>query len=79
MTDQTKCRSCKADIVFAVHHNGGKKAPFQIDDKGEWKLVSGVAHHIGPPTAQLELGGEKTTRWAPHFATCPQAADWRAK
>lgn len=74
----TKCRSCKAVIVFAVLHNGGKTAPFHADPAGQYILENGTAKHVGAPTAQLELGGaSEPQRYTSHFATCLDAKRWR--
>ena len=72
-----KCKSCRADIVWA-YTTGGKKAPFQVDPQGVWILENGTARHVGPPAAQLELGAPaQPTRYTNHFAQCPQADTWR--
>lgn len=74
----TPCRSCRTPIVFAKSYTTGKTAPFEKDDAGEWVLENGVAKHVGPVPAQLELGGEQPPqRWTSHFARCPQAERWR--
>lgn len=74
----TKCRSCKAVIVFAVLHNGGKTAPFHADAAGHYMLENGVAKHVGPPPTQLEIGGDpEPQRYTSHFATCPAAQQHR--
>lgn len=44
-TGWTKCRSCKADIVFAIMYTSGKNAPFEKDDAGEWVIENGIAKH----------------------------------
>ena len=74
-----KCRSCKAQVEWA-YTLGGKKAPFELDEKGEYVLENGTARHVGPPPQQLELGaGPQPQHYTNHFATCPQASDWRGK
>lgn len=74
----TKCRSCKASIVFAVMYVSGKRAPFQLDDQGEYVLENGTAKHIGKPPVQPDLfATDKPQRYTAHFAVCPNAADWR--
>ena len=75
----TKCRSCKASIVFAKAYATGKAMPLQLDDVGEWTIEEGIAKHIGPVPTQLELGAKPgPQRWTSHFAVCPQAEKWRA-
>lgn len=76
----TRCRSCKAVIVFAKHHNGGRTAPFEEDPNGEWTIENGVAKHVGPPAAQLDLGDAPAAkRFTSHFARCPEAGKWRQR
>lgn len=75
----TRCKSCGAQILFATML-GGKSAPFQRDDAGEWSIdKDGNARHIGKPAAQLELGAQPVERWTSHFATCPKADTWRKR
>lgn len=75
-----KCGSCKALIVWAYIMLSGKKAPFQLDDKGEWEIEHGTARHVGAVPTQLELGAPaRPQRYTNHFATCPDSAKWRRK
>jgi len=75
----TRCRSCKAPVIWA-YTLSGKKAPFQIDDKGEYVIENGAARHVGPVPQQLELGGDPPAqRYTNHFATCVDASDWRGR
>jgi hypothetical protein len=53
--NKSKCRSCKKEVTWA-YTTGGKKAPFEADEKGEWVLENGTARHVGPVPSQLELG-----------------------
>ena len=77
MLDRGTCRSCGADIVW-VYTLGGKKAPFQPDERGEWEIDNGVARRVGPPPTQIELGAPaQPQRYTSHFAACPQADGWR--
>lgn len=70
------CRSCGASIVFAST-TGGKVGPFQPDQRGEWAIAGGIATHAG---GQLELLATAVApRYTSHFATCPQADQWRAR
>jgi hypothetical protein len=76
----TKCRSCKADIVFAIMYSSGKSAPFQKDDAGEWEIENGIAKHAGPVPTQADMfAGPSPQRWTSHFAVCPAAASFRKK
>lgn len=72
-----RCRSCKREIIWA-HTTSGKKAPFELDEKGEYEMVNGVAYHRGSPNAQLELGAPPAPqRYTSHFATCTDVSKWR--
>lgn len=73
-----KCRSCKAAIVFA-ETLGGKLAPFQLDEGGNYTMENGVAKFIGKPDAQLQLGELAPVRYSSHFSSCKDAAKWRSK
>jgi hypothetical protein len=76
---KSACKSCRKPITWAFT-TAGNKAPFELDDDGEWILENGTARHVGPRPAQLELGGKPgPQRYTNHFATCPQASSWRGK
>jgi hypothetical protein len=73
-----KCRSCGVMIHFAKSYTTGKLMPMQPDDVGEWTIENGVAKHVGPVPAQLEIGAPAPVqRWTSHFSVCPQAEQWR--
>lgn len=77
--DRGNCRSCRKAIVWA-YTLSGKKAPFEEDPQGLYVIENGAARHVGPPPAQLELGGEpQPQRYTNHFATCKDASSWRGK
>lgn len=72
-----KCKSCGKPFVWA-YTPGGKKAPFEIDNDGEWILENGAARHVGPRPTQLELGAAPgPQRYTSHFSTCPFADQHR--
>lgn len=81
--EPTACRSCGRAIVFAVHGTTGKLHPFESDDaKGVWVIENGTARHVGTPEPQLELGAsasDRAPRFTSHFATCPDAQQWRGR
>ncbi len=70
----TRCRSCNAEIIWANTPNG-KVGPFELDAAGAWAIEQGKARHVG--VAQLELGAIQRAGFTSHFATCPQADEWR--
>lgn len=74
----TKCKSCKAPIVFA-ESTAGKLAPFEADPEGHWVIENGKARFVGSESKQLELGSVPVQRYTSHFAACPQAKQWRNK
>jgi len=74
----TKCKSCEARIVFALM-TSGKAMPFELDEKGLWTIENGQAVYLGKDGAQLELGQVPPVRFTSHFASCPQAPQWRSK
>lgn len=82
MTNTTKCRSCGAEIQFALTKSG-KDAPFERDAAGLYVIRDGEAVYLGTPDEQpkqLELGvkpAEPEPRFTSHFATCRQAKEWR--
>lgn len=69
--ETSKCRSCKKTIVWAFTV-AGKKSPFEVDPAGLFVMENGVARHVGPPPAQLELGAvpDSRTRYTSHLSTC---------
>ncbi len=71
------CRTCGVPVVFAAFAVSKRPAPFELDAAGSWAIDDGIARHVGPIGAQLELGGVPEERFTSHFARCPQAAQWR--
>ena len=63
------CRSCRAEIIWALTENG-KRIP--LDRKREKRFVL-WDHPDGDFRAVM------TEVYVPHFATCPQAGEWRRK
>lgn len=75
-----RCRSCNKSIVF-LKTTSGRAAPFELDPAGEFEIRDGRAVHVGPPPQQLELGAAaepRPDRYTSHFASCPQAKEWRS-
>ena len=69
-------RSCNADIEWAEWADSRKAVPLDVGAKpnGNLALVSGKVHRYGP--ADEKLGRERRIS---HFATCPDAKDWRSR
>lgn len=68
------CRSCRAPIVWAKSASTGKAMLFDAVpvDAGDWQFVDGQARRIAPGE---HVDPER--RFTCHFATCPQADEWR--
>jgi hypothetical protein len=69
------CRSCGAAVVWLVHERTGRPAPVDAepDPAGNVEPLDGGRYRIAPPDL---FGGP---RHMPHYATCPDAAAWRAR
>lgn len=66
-----KCRSCGADIIWALSDHG-KRMPVNA----EMASGSGFVLEGDPPRARLSVGEAVHLS---HFATCPQAGKWRKR
>jgi hypothetical protein len=69
---ETKCRSCGAPIIWALTEND-RRMPVDAepDPAGNLMLVRrGTATYA--KVVQPAKGNHR-----PHFATCPQASEWR--
>lgn len=65
----SRCRSCNAEIEWA-HTETSKLAPFEADPDGLWVITDGEARRAG-------LFDDGTERYTSHFASCPDAGEWR--
>jgi hypothetical protein len=67
------CKSCSAPIEWVKSARTGKAMPLDAGDAPDGNLVvlDGVAHPA--------LQGDTRPRRKSHFATCPQAAEWRKR
>jgi hypothetical protein len=84
-TDPVRCRSCGADVLWAEWASG-KKMPVDAepDMRPPPKGGSLVLSRRDPAGADKlivekwrEEHGSKRNRYTSHFATCPNAGDWR--
>ena len=78
MIARTRCRSCLAEITWAIT-TGGKRTPFVRDPAGAWVIENGNALRY-KAGAQLDLGDAPEPmpeRWTSHFADCPDADEHR--
>lgn len=77
----SKCRSCKAAIIWAVTEND-KPMPIDFEPVPDGNVVleevagqdAPLAHVLGSGALDLYSGA---LRRMPHFATCKDAASWR--
>lgn len=69
------CRSCEAEIIWATSTTG-KAIPLdaQPTANGNLSLVAGTAHAYTAEDERL-----KRERYTSHFATCPEAGQWRKR
>ena len=68
----SRCRSCKAEIIW-VETIGGSKVP--LDAKAEKRYVDEVLGPAGQTGGKVVL----VDTYLSHFVTCPQADEWRKK
>jgi len=72
--EPSRCRSCGAAVLWLRHHRTGRLAPIDAEpaDNGIAILVGDDRYAIVVQATPAPI-----TRYAPHYATCPQAATWR--
>lgn len=84
-TDPVKCRSCGADILWAIT-GSGKRMPMdsEPDMRPPPKGGNMVLTVKGGPFGELHVEayyrqthGEKRNRYTSHFGTCPNADEHR--
>lgn len=66
-TQASECRSCKATVYWIVTPSG-KRMPVDCEVDGGYSPFKGVPGD-----------GEQDGSGVSHFATCPQAAQWRQR
>lgn len=84
--EHERCRSCGAQVIWALH-TSGKPSPFDAEphDDGEWEILyrrgeTPTVVHVQPGQLQIGQGtgdGYASHLHRPHWATCPQADQWR--
>lgn len=75
-----RCRSCGAPVLFAHHVHTGKPTPLQAVDAGDALAARGtftITELGGRLLYQAAGPGDGWPRYVSHFATCPQADEWR--
>lgn len=79
------CASCKADIIWCLDATTGKRFPIDA-----LPVIGGNVRAIarsGMPPQSKVIGAvidlfddtDDGTRYVSHFATCPNAGDWRKR
>lgn len=80
------CRSCKAQVFFAVNQTTGRRLIVDAEPDGDRGNVSvkdlGDGSHIcrvltNDEAADARQAGEDL--YLDHHATCPEAANWRSR
>lgn len=64
------CKSCSKAITWAETITG-RASPFEVDANGLWVLDGGKARR--------RKDEDRGPFYTSHFATCPQAKQWRSK
>lgn len=67
------CKSCSAPIEWVKYARTGKAMPLDLEpaEDGNLVVIDGVAHQ--------HMLGDTRPRRKSHFATCPQAENWRRR
>jgi hypothetical protein len=74
-----KCKSCGASILWLVTENGkkmpvnAKPVPYKEKDDGNLTLVTSKGRVV---KGVLDVSSDEVG-YISHFATCPQANEWR--
>ena len=75
----TQCRSCRAPVIWAVTR-AGKRIPLDAAPSATGNLV-----YVGQQLDGTEVvgaprdGDPPEFRYVSHFATCPDAGEWRRR
>lgn len=79
MPDRAKCSSCGADILWCESATTGALMPIDAEPvaSGNVALVGRVAHVRRGDLFEPML--PEGPRYQSHFATCPNAKQWRRK
>lgn len=68
----SKCRSCKADIVWCEHEETRRLSPIDLDPHPDG-TVRLLPPREGQTTPRYTIDQSPGIRRRPHFATCPNA------
>jgi hypothetical protein len=76
-----KCKSCGAEIIWAINENG-KRVPLDAKNfipKGLFTLEAEGRDYDKPPRAVAVGTKPLGLIYQTHYATCPDADQWRRK
>jgi hypothetical protein len=73
------CRSCGAPVIWVTMIETRKAMPLDAEPVPNGNIVVDWRHHAGAVLTAEELAGpdELGRRYRSHFASCPQASEWR--
>jgi hypothetical protein len=78
----TRCRSCRAPIVWLHNERTRKRAPIDADPSADGNVLvdrtAGTYRTLGPD-GRDHARAEGVALHTNHFSTCPQSASWAAK
>lgn len=86
VTDPTKCRSCRADVLWVVWRESGKRMPVDAEPdmrpppKGGALVLTLSGGSFGTLFVEkydATKHGLTRNRYTSHFVTCPNAAEHR--
>ena len=76
-----RCRSCGKEILF-IDTPRGKKIPVDADSLGTFYPHLDAGKRVvtaGGEVFTIKKGGAAVYGYESHFASCPQANDWRKR
>jgi hypothetical protein len=75
------CRSCHARVIWLTIRPGGRRMPIDVDPVPDGNIIADLAQAVGVvvPAGALTFLDDTPdeARYRSHFASCPQAAEWR--
>lgn len=84
----SRCSACPASIVWATNDKTLRTMPVDAEPTADGNVILTDNAHGGPPSAHVLTKAETSDpglfppdgpRHTSHFATCPNAADFRRK
>lgn len=77
-----RCRSCGAEVIWAIHERTGKTAPIDARPVPDGSIVLLPLTMFGETPYRILGLAERTTpgdndRYTPHYQTCPDARRYR--